>query len=173
MGKRSDFKRRPQDAYDTPAIAVVPLVPHLPEDFTYWEPCAGKGDLVHALGRDACIWASDVEPRHSDVVCADALNERAPLAAKFIITNPPWSRPMLHDMILHFSAQKPTWLPFDADWVHTRQSEPFLPLLRKVVSVGRIKWIEGSAYAGKDNCSWHLFDASDTGPTKFVGRVRS
>lgn len=55
MEKRSYFKRRPQDAYDTPAIAVVPFITHLQEGFTYWEPCAGKGDLVHALGKDAYI----------------------------------------------------------------------------------------------------------------------
>jgi hypothetical protein len=29
MGKRSSFERRPQDAYDTPAAAVEPLLPYL------------------------------------------------------------------------------------------------------------------------------------------------
>jgi len=171
MGKRSDFKRRPQDTYDTPAIAVMPLIPHLPKGFTFWEPCAGQGYLVNALGREACVLASDIEPRHREVIFADALVEGAPVDAGFIITNPPWSRSLLHAMIVHFSAQKPTWLLFDADWIHTKQSEPYLPLLRKVVSVGRLRWIEGSEHTGKDNCAWHLFDARESGATEFVGRV--
>ena len=43
----------------------------------------------------------------------------------------------------------------------------------KVVSIGRVKWIEGSKGVGKDNCCWYLFDAfkEDMKPTEFYGRV--
>ena len=37
-------------------------------------------------------------------------------------------------MIEHFTSLRPTWLLFDADWMHTKQSQPFLPLLRKIVA---------------------------------------
>ncbi|WP_456389017.1 hypothetical protein [Profundibacter sp.] len=90
--------------------------------------------------------------------------------ADLIITNPPWDRKILHPMIEHFSALRPTWLLFDADWVHTRQSAPFMPWLHKIVSVGRVKWIPDSKMTGKDNCAWHLFDQHTTGQTVFVGR---
>ena len=72
-------------------------------------------------------------------------------------------------MILHFSAMRPTWLLFDADWVHTRQAAPYLPHLRKIVSIGRVRWIEGSKHAGKDNCAWYLFDQSFAGPAESSG----
>jgi hypothetical protein len=90
--------------------------------------------------------------------------------ATHIITNPVWTRPILHRMIEHFSAMRPTWLLFDADWLHTKQSAPYQHLCRKVVSVGRLIWIEGTTTSGKDNCAWHLFDARGSGPIEFVGR---
>lgn len=42
----------------------------------------------------------------------------------------------------------------------------------KVVSVGRVKWIEDSKMTGKDNCAWYLFDENHVGPTQFYGRVK-
>ena len=89
----------------------------------------------------------------------------------YIITNPPWDREILHPMIEHFSALRPTWLLLDADWIHTKQSAPFMPWLRKIVSVGRVKWIPDSKMTGKDNCAWHLFDQNSEGQTEFVGRT--
>jgi hypothetical protein len=64
----------------------------------------------------------------------------------------------------------PTWLLFDADWVHTKQSAPFMPYCRKIVSVGRVRWIEGTKMTGKDNVAWHLFTAEE-GTTEFYGRT--
>lgn len=46
MGKRSRFQRAPRDFYPTPAGAVSPLLPRLPPEFAFVEPCAGAGDLV-------------------------------------------------------------------------------------------------------------------------------
>lgn len=39
-----------------------------------------------------------------------------------------------------------------------------MPMLRKIVSVGRVKWIEDSPHTGKDDCAWYMFDA-EGGPT--------
>ena len=44
-------------------------------------------------------------------------------------------------------------------------------MLKKVVSVGRIKWIKDSKSTGKDNCCWYLFDKRFDGNTEFYGRV--
>ena len=71
-------------------------------------------------------------------------------------------------MIEHFSNLIPTWLLFDADWMHTKQSRPYLQYLHKVVSVGRIKWFGNTT--GKDNCVWYLFDRTNKKPTEFHGR---
>lgn len=78
---------------------------------------------------------------------------------------------MLHPIIERLSDQAPTWLLIDADWVHTKQAVPFLSRLRRIVAIGRVKWIPDSKMTGKDNCAWHLFDRPDpASPTLFFGR---
>lgn len=179
MGKRSDFERVPRDYYPTPIEAVAPLIDHLPQDkFDYVEPCAGDGRLIthiHTLteGLGQCLYACDIEPRHPDIVRNDALNidfgEYEIM--DYCITNPPWERKFLHEFICRWIDICPTWLLFDADWMHTKQSAHLMTYCSKVVSVGRVKWIEGSKHTGKDNCCWYLFDKEDDEPTKFFGRL--
>jgi hypothetical protein len=171
MGKRSNFDRVPRDFYPTPREAVLPLVPHLAPWTRYIEPCAGDGALIRHLDEYGirCAVAYDIEPRGPNMHVADA-RELKIACDRTVITNPPWDRKVLHPIIANLSAQVPTWLLFDADWMHTRQSAPFLPLLRKVVSVGRVKWIPDSPFTGKDNCCWYLFDASSSAPAQFIGR---
>jgi hypothetical protein len=53
----------------------------------------------------------------------DALNGPG-RSVRVTITNPPWDRKILHRLIERFSAVGPTWLLFDADWMHTKQSAP-------------------------------------------------
>ena len=182
MGKRSDFVRKDRDFYATPYEAVVPLLEHLPKkQFGFAEPCAGDGTLIKHIENSTngwCSWASDIEPqteiaqssiiltRHFREITITDLHE-----ADYIITNPPWDRKILHDMIDYFTACRPTWLLFDADWMHTKQSSIFQKMLKKVVSIGRIKWIEGSKNTGKDNCCWYYFDENNKDQTKFYGRV--
>jgi hypothetical protein len=175
VGKRSSFERIPRDFYPTPAEAVVPLVPHLATGVHYLEPCVGDGALIMHLSDHGILFtdAWDIEPRGWGDK-ADATTQTYPEAsiarATHFITNPPWSRDVLHPIILNLSRQLPTWLLFDADWMHTRQSTPFMPYLRKIVSVGRVKWIPDSKMTGKDNCCWYLFDQTNDAPTQFVGR---
>ena len=170
MGKRSDFERVERDYYPTPLEAVIPLIPHLPQShFHYTEPCAGDGrlaDHITALLPTAhWRYQFDIEPQSDNVVKKDALTLTAQdvPGSEMFITNPPWGRKksqdyILHKLIIHLSDLGPTWLLFDADWMHTKQATPFMGRLEKIVSVGRVKWIEGSKMTGKDNCAWHLFD---------------
>jgi len=64
----------------------------------------------------------------------------------------------------------PTWLLFDADWMHTKQAEEYLSRCEKIISVGRLKWIADSDHAGKDNCAWYLFGNQPEVGTVFIGR---
>jgi hypothetical protein len=173
VGKRSSFERVPRDFYPTPLAAVLPLLPHLKPQTRFAEPCAGDGRLIDALTDHGhrCVWACDVEPRRDDIHENDATSCGKGLAQVFI-TNPPWNRADLHPIIVNLSNHAPTWLLFDADWVHTRQAAPFLPRLRKIVSVGRVKWIPDSTMTGKDNCAWHLFGRPAADATAvFIGRA--
>jgi hypothetical protein len=171
MGKRSSFARVERDFYPTPREAVVPLLPHIRHGATFAEPCAGDLALIWALEAVGmtCHDALDIEPRNAWVYQQDALDWHCDPHIDYIITNPPWDRSILHPMIQHFARQRPTWLLFDADWMHTKQSAPFMPLLRAVVSVGRVKWIPDSKMTGKDNCAWYHFAPGDS-PTVFHGR---
>lgn len=173
MGKRSNFERVPRDFYPTPYEAVVPLVQHLVGIESFAEPCAGDGSLIRHLNGFgySCGDAFDITPQDARVRIADATIEQIRQHADCIITNPPWSRDVLHPIIENLSRQLPTWLLFDADWMHTRQSAPFMPYLRKIVSVGRVKWIPDSKMTGKDNCCWYLFDQTSDTPAQFIGRA--
>lgn len=177
MGKRSNFERLPRDFYKTPLAAVMPLAPFLPSIFSYIEPCAGDGRLLQHIEElcphSYCEMAMDIEPDpvlfapDIHIVQGDAL-KIVPTDfdnhIDFVITNPPWSRDkrsghLLHRMIETFVEIAPTWLLFDADWKHTVQARPLITnYLAAVVSIGRVKWIEGSTMTGKDNCCWYLFD---------------
>lgn len=172
MGKRSSFERLPRDFYPTPAEAVKPLLAHLRPGTVFAEPCAGNGALVDHLtsAGHVCAWASDLEPQRADIHENDALTCGIG-AAECYITNSPWRRDILHLLIVHLSDLAPTWLLLDADWIHTRQAAPYLSRLRRIVSVGRVKWIPDSPFTGKDNCAWHLFDVPREGAAAFYGRA--
>lgn len=172
MGKRSDFKRRTMDAYSTPYSAVGPVIPqlHLEGIRRFVEPCSGERHLVCHLelyGLE-CAYENDLK------FGADALSLRPAQFDRFqadaIITNPPWTRELMHPMIDLFQRLAPTWLLFDADWAHTRQAAPYLNHCSKIVSVGRVKWIADSKHSGKDNAAWYRFDIRHTGGPVFIGR---
>ena len=90
------------------------------------------------------------------------------IESDYVITNPPCDRKILHPMIEYFAPRIRTWLLFDADWMHTKQSVPFMNMCSKIVSVGRIKWFGNMT--GKDNCAWYLFDW-EVNNTIFYGRT--
>ena len=118
-------------------------------------------------------YASDIAP-NGDMAArtldAFEIEDAAP-GVDWFITNPPWSRPVLHRLILHLSEMRPTWLLFDADWMHTKQASEYLEYCRKIVSVGRVSWM-GNGVSGFDNCAWYLFDAdaSLSVPAEFWAR---
>lgn len=168
MGKRSNYERIPRDFYPTPYEAVIPLLPFV--QGTFCEPCAGDGALIRHLEVNGllCNAAYDIEPQECSIIKGNAF-DLSVVGANQIITNPPWGRDILHPMISHFRNLAPTWLLFDADWMHTVQSAPYMPYCAKIVSVGRVQWIPDSESTGMDNCCWYLFVGHET-ETVFYGR---
>ena len=71
-----------------------------------------------------CVYAGDIRSGQ------DALELDSYGKADAIITNPPWSRGVLHRLIEHFQNIAPTWLLLDSDWAQTKQAAPFLPHAR-------------------------------------------
>lgn len=180
MSKRSTYPREPRDLYRTvDPRAVPPLLLHVKPGTRFVEPCAGAGDLSDRLVAAGLVRmaAFDIEPLRADIQRADARGFQMPpqWEAEFI-TNPPWTREILHALIWWLSAQAPTWLLFDADWMHTLQAAPFKPIMTDVVSVGRLKWFTEDDPRQKgndpmDNCAWYRFAGDKWGATKFWGRI--
>lgn len=162
MGKRSNFDKIPKDAYmTTDTRAVKPLLeyfgkPTLPF-YTYYEPCAGNGDLIDLLFSVGfkCVGKSDIE---QDARTTQYDTE----GVKYFITNPPWTRKILHPIIDNLRNQLPTWLLFDAAWMFTAQSAPYMKYCKVVIPVGRLRWIPGTTMDGKDDCAWYLFDKEES-----------
>lgn len=177
MGKRSEFERKPRDFYPTPDKAIAPLLPHLPINTRFVEPCAGDYCLAAFLETHGhkCVAAFDIEPQDPRVSQGNALSwePSVDIGVESMITNLPWSRPLLHPLIDRLSARLPLWILLDADWLFTQQSAPMSKYLRKIVACGRVKWIPDSKHQAKDNVAWMLFDQTGvhTGQTEFIGRV--
>jgi hypothetical protein len=155
MGKRSNFERREADFYPTPQAATVPLIPYLRGIRSFAEPCSGDGALVRHLESFGlrCVYAGDIR-NGQDALALDHYG-----AADAIITNPPYTRAVMHRLIGHFQRIAPTWLLLETDWAFTKQAAPFMPSCSDIVSVGRLRWIEGTAMSGKQNFAWYRFDA--------------
>lgn len=165
MGKRSNFERVGKDFYPTPFKAVGPLIPHLKRLFieSFYEPCAGDGRLVRHFEHFglSCTGMCDIDPQGPEIVEKDILElgREDFNDCDAILTNPPWTRDILHAIIRKNIVEwrKPMWLLFDADWAHTKQASELIVYCSDIVPVGRQKWIEGSSNTGKDNACWHFF----------------
>ena len=170
MSKRSDFPRRKHDAYATPYAAVPSLAAHLKPLTLYCEPCVGDGALVGHLYKHVhvCVASYDIQQG----IDALSLNVSDMRGAEAIITNPPWTRNLLHPMIEHFVTLVPeVWLLFDGDWLWTQQAKPYIDLyLTDVVPTPRLKWIPDSKHTAKDNAAWYRFTADGSGPVTFYSR---
>lgn len=164
MSKRSDFPRRKNDAYLTwDRRAVPPLLPFIAGPHNrFAEPCAGAGHLVDQLeaAGHVCVQAFDIAPQRVDIEYGDVHDTYGllPPGADRWISNPPWTRRLLHPIIEMLARHAETWLLFDADWAFSKQAAPYLErYCFRIVPVPRLRWVEGSDHDGKDYCAWYHF----------------
>jgi hypothetical protein len=171
MSKRSSFPKIERDKYRTPYEAVLPLLPQLPAGSLFAEPCAGNGVLIDHLvsAGHKCVWASDIEAERDDIRPFDAMSLRN-ISADICITNPPWTRSILHPLIDHLSAMLPCWFLFDASWPFTKQSSDLIRRCSKIVPVGRVKWFPDSPHMGMDDVAWYEFLPGHTIGPRLVPR---
>jgi hypothetical protein len=169
MGKRSAFPRIDRDLYNTPPEAVTPLLRCLRPETPFWEPCFGKGHLAAVLSSFGHRFLGGFD-LPIDARC-HRYGEMG--QGEVFITNPPYwgKRADLHPLIMNLSDQAPTWLLMSSDWLFNRSSGPLCKRVRQIVAVGRVKWIPGSEFTGKDNAAWILFDPRGGIHTSFVGRA--
>ena len=132
MGKRSEFERIPKDKYFTfDPKAGEAIKPFLKDNTRYVEPFAGDGDLIKQL-KDLghiCTLFGDIETNNPKIPIADAFTLTKEYVLDFwcrteIITNPPWTRSILHKMLDYFVPMGlPVWIILDANWLFTKQSK--------------------------------------------------
>lgn len=178
MGKRTNYEKKPRDAYFTPIEAVKPLVGLLPP-VTFAEPTAGDGRLASHIEElipgSLCIYALDIEPQAEWVLQGDAraMTGECVEHCQMIISNPPYTWSVLKPLLDLWIGLLPTLLLLPADMMHNKRFAPYMEKCVWVKSVGRVKWIEDSKTAGMENSCWMLFDKNkDVGePTHFYGRT--
>jgi hypothetical protein len=83
-----------------------------------------------------CTYAGDIAAGQDALMISDYGDIDA------IITNPPYTRDIMHRLITHFQRIAPTWLLLESDWTTTRQAAPFLPCCSDIVAIAPVKWVE-------------------------------
>ena len=168
MGKYSDFPRSPNDRYLTPLKAALPLRRFLTNVATFAEPCSADGRLIRHVESfgPLCIHSGDIQDG------VDALTDPAlrKLIVDVIITNPPYVWAVLKAMLELFPTIAPTWLLLEATFKHKVHAVPFMELCSDIVSVGQIRWFEGTKCSSFEHYAWYRFDAKHTGGTLFHPR---
>lgn len=179
MSKRTPgLPQRPRGFWPTPRPAVVPLIPYLPSQADYGEPCAGDGALIEHLadlwpgGR--CVLAVDIEPQAPGIDQGDAM--AISFRPELFVMNPPWPRigqkgdPAL-SIIRHLASIAPTWALLPWDFGANDYFRALIGQCSDIVPVGRVKWIPDSRSAGVDNCAWFRFDAQNRHPATVRPRL--
>lgn len=185
MKKRKSLSEMTEDEkngfFATPIQAVWPLIPFLVDNYefewcTFAEPCAGAGDLIKHLAKfgHVCRFSCDINPKCNQMREIDAIpfferkltewdDEYQDVMENcdLIITNPPFSShhtKTLHRMIDVFSKAKPTWLLLPLGKAANVNFAPFMAYCHEVVTIGRIKWFEGTKDKESRDFAWFLFD---------------
>jgi len=190
MTKRTsykNFKRRYQDAYMThdldPIIRLGEVLKVKPFIRQFIDPCCGDGictkNIENITGLH-CLEMSDIgmsmdlvlnkDVRHIPFSIKDATSQ-AKKSNDYIvyITNPPWTRSILHKIIDHLMFTGcDFWLLFDADWLHTIQAEKYLIYCHTIISAGRVSWMN-NGIKGLDNVCWYGFNGESSFRTKING----
>jgi len=78
-------KQGSRDDYQTPPMALSPLLPHLKKNWTIWECAAGEGNLVKALRKQGYKVIS------TDIHSGKDFLKYEPKEYNCIVTNPPFS----------------------------------------------------------------------------------
>jgi hypothetical protein len=169
--------RRDRDWYATPEKAVGALIRHLPDYGTFCEPCAGDGRLSIHIDKLSYggWWAKeefDIEPQINSITKKDALTlvPEDLFEVDLLITNPPFEWKTLQQMLELFPRLKPTWLLLPFGYACNKRMAPYMDICKKVVPIGRVKWIENSKQSSTDDFAWFLFDASYHEPTRLYPR---
>jgi len=157
----SGYARKQRDFYETPAWVTAALIPHLRPIRRVWEPAAGLGKMVCALG------AAGLEVEGSDIADGvDFLLEPTVRSdADAIITNPPYAQAqefIEHALRLTEPARGLLAMLLRTDYDHASTRKHLFgscPVFaKKLVLTKRIIWFEGPNASPSFNHAWFIWD---------------
>jgi hypothetical protein len=163
----SGYVRKERDFYETPLWVTTALIPHLRPTLRVWEPAAGSGKMVDALG------AAGLEVEGSDIADGtDFLLQRtAKNGADAIITNPPYAQAkefIEHALRLTEPARGLLAILLRTDYDHARSRTHLFSncpaFAKKLVLTKRIVWFDGPNAAPSFNHAWFIWDWRHRGP---------
>jgi hypothetical protein len=101
-----EYERQAQDFYPTPDWVTQCLLDTVPLRGTVLEPCAGLGAMAKVIA-DAGhqVVASDLVRRDGSVypiLASDALQAALPVGVQAIVSNPPYTRDLLPQLVDHW-----------------------------------------------------------------------
>ncbi len=201
MGKRTTgtYPRRESDFYPTPPETTAKVIPHLDNRVKIIaEPMCGDGAIVEVFVEAGYFtsYVADITPRghalnYDHIQTKDVFETTAEDFddVDVIVSNPPWPSPKHHNpsdrapvgagqptvaIIKHLIQFKPCWMLLSADFMHNQYFGALAPYCRKIVSVGRVKWIPDSKAVGMDNACWYFFETTieEWAITEFIGNFK-
>ncbi|RWG82873.1 MAG: class I SAM-dependent methyltransferase [Mesorhizobium sp.] len=176
MGRRSNFPRNPKDFYSTPAMALPPLLSHLPTGVRYLEPTAGNGALMRALAAHGhvCGLAIDLHPEGPDILRRDALTLTPTDVANvdMVIGNLPWSWQLFRPLLGHLlTLNRPIWILRDTAWAFNLRSATLIDHCALMQPTRRLRWIPGTPDTAKDDTAWFSFEPGHHGGPRLLPRI--
>ncbi|MBZ9954310.1 MULTISPECIES: hypothetical protein [unclassified Mesorhizobium] len=176
MGRRSNFPQVAKDRYCTPAMALPPLLMHLPDGVRYLEPTAGNGALIRGLAESGhiCQLAIDIDPTGPNIARRDALSLTTAdvEGIDMIIGNLPWSWALFQPLLEHLlTLGLPVWILRDTPWLFNRRSSAFVYRCALVQPTRRLRWIPNTRNTAKDDSAWHFFPLGHHGGPRVNPRV--
>jgi hypothetical protein len=162
----SEYKRRQNDCYETPAWVTEALVPFLPNtDDDILDPASGGGKIVQALRKCGLkAYGNDIAKRRG----YDFL-KKADICSSAIVTNPPYNQ-AAEFIARALDITEPDGyvamlLRTDFDHAQTRKYLFEHPVFsKKIVLTRRIVWFERKGAAPSFNHAWFLWDWDHQGP---------
>jgi hypothetical protein len=171
-----EYERQSHDFYPTPAWVTECLLDTVPLRGIIWEPCAGKGAMakvIAAAGHQ--VVATDLVERAAGVFPVvsgvDALHAPLPAGVQAIVTNPPYRRDLLPQLVGHWlgllePVRGQLCLLLRALWAESASGQDVTTrhpaYAGRIKLPGRIRWFEGSeadkGASPQHNHAWLVWD---------------
>jgi hypothetical protein len=162
--RHSEYPRRPNDDYATPAWVASVIAPHLQQQARcLWDPAAGAGQLVQALSAEGFRVVGTADNFLAKTALPDDRID-------CIVTNPPYgiggrlaSQFIAHAIELVPLVAMLLRIDFDGGKTRTHLFRDCPVFAQKIVLLDRIMWFPGDV-GPSTNHAWFIWNERHRGP---------